>query len=120
MAEHRVRPGWWYAPPRQWYAQQVGRLPSVGEIEVVGQVTLPLHYEARLEKHDPQDEGGDNLVLDLVIEPSNGTDNPVREEVPPEVRYEEQTEVRYSGPAEAWYEDIVIVSRTRFPVDRVW
>jgi hypothetical protein len=77
---------------------------------------VALHYEARLEKNDPQDEGEDTLVLDLVIEPSNGTDNPVREEVP----YEEQTEVRYSGPAEAWYEDIVVVSRNRFPVDRVW
>jgi hypothetical protein len=79
---------------------------------VTGELTLVSPgYRARLEKHDPQDEGEGTLVLDLFIEASEGLgDKIITTEEIQEVRYEEQTNTPY--------QDIMIVSRTRVPVQK--
>jgi len=79
---------------------------------VTGELTfVSPGYRARLEKLDPQDEGEGTLVLDLYIEASesSGDEDIITEEVQ-EVRYEEQSNTPY--------QDIMIVSRTRVPVQR--
>ena len=96
---------WWYA----WHDWMPGSEPT---LFVTGELTLVSPgYRARLEKHDPQDEGEGTLVLDLYIEASESSgDEAITTQEIQEVRYEEQTNTPY--------QDIMIVSRTRVPVQK--
>lgn len=96
---------WWYA----WHDWMPGSKPT---LFVTGELTLVSPgYRVRLEKHDPQDEGEETLVLDLLIEASESSgDEAKTTEGIQEVRYEEQTNTSY--------QDIMIVSRTRVPVQK--
>ena len=99
-------------PSRRWYAWHDWMPGSKPTLFVTGELSfVPTGSRARLEKHDPQDEGEGTLVLDLYIEASEGSgDKAITTEVVQEVRYEEQTNTAY--------QDIMIVSRTRVPVEK--
>ena len=101
-----------YEPSRRWYAWHDWMPGSKPTLFVTGELTfVSPGYRARLEKHDPQDEGEETLVLDLYIETSDGlVDKDITTEEVQEVHYEEQT----NNP----YQDIMIVSRTRVPVQK--
>lgn len=68
-------------------------------------------YSVELQKHEPQDEGQDNLVLDLLVdEPGSGdaTGSAVTTET---ARYQEHADVRYK--------DVTLVARFRCSVEEV-
>jgi hypothetical protein len=105
MSDRVVEPSrWWYA----WHDWMPGSPPT---LHVSGELSFASPgYRASLKKHNPQEEGEETLVLDLIIEASEDSGDKAE-------TTEDVQEVRYREDTDTQYQNVMILSRTRVTVD---